>query len=211
MSAAIDYTSPPLLEISGISKHFAAKEIVRSATLSLRRGEVLCLSGPSGIGKSTLLEIMAGASLPDYGQGNITRRAKAALMFQDDALLPWLNAQDNIAYILPPELPGEEARALALRWLKRFGLEPGQYPAALSGGMRRRLSLARTFAAGRELILLDEPFAFLDGEWQDVIAEEIESHARRGAALALTSHNRSPFARVCSREIVIESSPIVIG
>lgn len=210
LSAAIDCNAPPVLEMSGIAKHFASREVVRSASLTLCRGEVVCLSGPSGIGKSTLLEIMAGASLPDYGQGSITRRAEAALMFQDDALLPWLNAQDNITYILPGSMPGETARSLARSWLSRFGLEPDSYPAAMSGGMRRRLSLARTFAAGRDFILLDEPFAFLDGEWQDVIAEEIEAHARAGAALAITSHNRSPFVRVCSREIVIESSPIVI-
>ncbi|MDR1124731.1 MAG: ATP-binding cassette domain-containing protein [Deltaproteobacteria bacterium] len=209
-SAKRDYSSPPLLEMNGISKHFADKEVVRSATLSLRRGEVLCLSGPSGIGKSTLLEVMAGAARPDYGKGYITRRAQASLMFQDDALLPWLNARDNITYILPPRLPERTARATARRWLGRFGLEEGLYPAAMSGGMRRRLSLARAFAAGREFILLDEPFAFLDGEWQAVIAEEIETHARAGAALALTSHDRSPFVRVCSREIVIERSPVVI-
>lgn len=209
-SANVDQDAPPVLEMSGISKHFANREVVRSVSLTLRRGEVVCLSGPSGIGKSTLLEVMAGASLPDYGRGSIIRRAEAALMFQDDALLPWLNALDNITYILPGNMPAETARGLALRWLGRFGLEQGSYPAAMSGGMRRRLSLARTFASGRAFILLDEPFAFLDGEWQDVIAEEIEAHARSGAALAITSHNRSPFVRVCSREIVIESSPIVI-
>lgn len=202
-----------MLELSRVSKSFAGKTVIESATLSLAAGEILCLTGPSGVGKTTLMEIMAGVTQPD--RGTVTRNADAALMFQDDVLIPWLTAEKAITYIMSSSISAQEQRERAVFWLEKFGLEPGMYPAAMSGGMRRRLSIARTFAANRRLILLDEPFAFLDGERCGLVAEEIADHAKTGCGVILTSHTTAPFedprfALLPVRCLLVEHSPVVI-
>ena len=202
-----------MLEITGAGKAFNGKAVIASATLSLKAGEILCLTGPSGVGKTTLLEIAAGVTKLD--SGTVESYVKAALMFQDDVLIPWLTAEEAITYILPASLPGREQKKHAAVLLGKFGLECGIYPAAMSGGMRRRLSIARTFAAGRRLILLDEPFAFLDDGYCRLIAEEMANHAEAGGGIVLASHTVAPlrlpvFSGIPLRIIEIKSSPVVI-
>lgn len=178
-----------MLELFNIHKSYAGQEILSGLSLALAPGEILCLTGPSGSGKSTALEIMAGLIRPD--QGKVRRNAKIALLFQDDALIPWLNAADNLAYVLPPQT------RLIPKWLERFGLSGKTYPPAMSGGMRRRLGLARAFAAEKKIILLDEPFAFLDQAWQYRVAEEIAAQVSAGTALALTAHSQDALNFPC--------------
>jgi ABC-type nitrate/sulfonate/bicarbonate transport system ATPase subunit len=201
-----------MLELSEVAKSYQGRVVVASASLKLSAGQALCLTGPSGIGKSTLLEIMAGLTKPDKGLAR--RDSPAAFMFQDEALIPWLTAAANIGYILPPERSSAaDARRIA-RWLDRFGLSGDRFPAAMSGGMRRRLSLARTLAAGRRLIILDEPFAFLDQAWQSAVAEEIMSQAEQGAAVVLASHSTLPFDlrpdRARLKVVAVERSPVIM-
>lgn len=207
-------TPEALLTVHGVTQKYGDAPVIESASFSLKPGEVLCLTGPSGVGKSTLLEIAAGVLRPDAGI--VTRGGKAALMFQDDVLIPWLNAEEAILYILPDSLDKKESQARARHWLTRFGLQGGQRPAAMSGGMRRRLSLARTFAAARPLIFLDEPFAFLDIDNQRIVAEEIAAHAAKGCGIMLTSHATDPlslsdFGQTPLRVIPVEQSPVIIS
>lgn len=201
-----------MLKLANVSKHFAKKPVVASATLSVKAGEIVCLTGPSGIGKTTLLEMMAGILLPDGGA--IERQEKPALMFQDDALIPWLTALANITYILPDN-PLSDATAVAREWLAFFDLEEGMFPADMSGGMRRRLSLARTFASGRKLFLIDEPFAFLDETWQEKVAEEIAAFSIKGSGIVLTSHTTAFLDMPCLMQVPyrifsLTKNPIVI-
>ncbi len=198
-----------MLTLENVAKSFGGVPVLESVSLAVGPGEVWCLTGPSGLGKSTLLEIMAGLLPPD--RGTVRRAAPAGFMFQDDVLLPWLKAADNLAYILPPDLDPAAAAERVAGWLDRFGLPAGQYPAALSGGMRRRLSLARTLASGRRLLILDEPFAFLDEAWQARVAEAVAAQAGAGAAVVLASHTTEPLAGFTHRHLPLGSSPIVIG
>lgn len=202
-----------MLELDGVGKSYGGKTVIESASLSLAAGEIICLTGPSGVGKTTLLEIMAGTARPD--RGTVRRSVEAALMFQDDVLIPWLTAEETIAYILPPALTHGEEKTRAAFWLEKFGLERGMHPAAMSGGMRRRLSLARTLAADRPLILLDEPFAFLDERYCRIIAGEIAAHAAVGRGVVLTSHTALPlmpphFPGPPPRFIAVERAPVII-
>ena len=206
--------SETLLDVRDITKTYGDTLIIASASFSLKAGEVLCLTGSSGIGKSTLLEIAAGVLHPD--SGTVTREGRAALMFQDDVLVPWLNAEESIMYILPSSMHKAARTTLANRWLSRFGLKGGQRPANMSGGMRRRLSLAVTFAATRPLVLLDEPFAFLDADNQRIVAEEIAAHTAAGGGVILTTHATEPLALACLKQtslrtISITETPIVIA
>ena len=137
-------------------------------------GEFVTVVGPSGCGKSTLFNIVAGLEEPDAGgalrfEGRSCHAAdllgRVSFMPQRDLLLPWRNVIDNAVLALEVEgVPRQDARAKALRMLPEFGLAgfESQYPHQLSGGMRQRVALMRTFLFERDLMLLDEPFGALD-------------------------------------------------
>ncbi len=169
-------TSPPspLLELRGLSKRFGAVQALDGFGLDVQPGEFVTVVGPSGCGKSTLFNIVAGLDEPDAGgilrfkgRGCHAKEllGQVSFMPQRDLLLPWRNVVDNA--ILANEIEGanrREARAKALSMLPEFGLTgfEKQYPHQLSGGMRQRVALMRTFLFERELMLLDEPFGALD-------------------------------------------------
>jgi len=164
----------PLIELRNVSKTFGATKALSDLEVSIRPGELVTVVGPSGCGKSTLFNILAGLEEPD--PGNILRLkgvsstasdllGKVSFMPQRDLLLPWRNVIDNA--ILALEIEGmsrPEARKLAMEMLPEFGLAgfENQYPNQLSGGMRQRVALMRTFLFKRDLMLLDEPFGALD-------------------------------------------------
>lgn len=164
----------PLLALRNISKTFGAVKALDGLGVSIAPGEFVTVVGPSGCGKSTLFNIVAGLEEPDAG-GEIEflgkpRKARDLLgqvsfMPQRDLLLPWRTIIDNS--ILAVEMEGMrriDARRTALEMLPEFGLAgfENQYPHQLSGGMRQRVALMRTFMFKRDLMLLDEPFGALD-------------------------------------------------
>ena len=126
--------------------------------------------------------------------------------FQDDVLVPWLSALDNLLLVLPPDT--ERPEALARSWLERFALDPGMRPTRMSGGMRRRLSLARAFAVNPHILLLDEPFAFLDPDWQALVAECTEVHRAAGNAVLMVSHQLGHMDGMDCRIMTVTHGPI---
>jgi NitT/TauT family transport system ATP-binding protein len=183
-----------------VAKSFGRRPAVGRASLRVRAGTALGLNGPSGLGKSTLLEIMAGLTKPDAGR--LERAVPASLMFQDGALVPWLSALENVAYVLPGDR--RQAARTAAGWLERFELTPDLRPAALSGGMRRRLGLARALCPGRELLLLDEPFAFLDQRWVEAIAQLILEEVQKGTGVVVAGHSTPPaLAQALGRRLTV--------
>ena len=166
--------SQPLLEMRDIAKTFGAIRALDGFGLAVRPGEFVTVVGPSGCGKSTLFNMAAGLEEPDAGgsivfEGRACRAAallgRVAFMPQRDLLLPWRSVIDNA--ILALEIEGtarREARARARAMVPEFGLGgfEDQYPHQLSGGMRQRVALMRTFLFERALMLLDEPFGALD-------------------------------------------------
>ncbi|MBQ9973677.1 MAG: ABC transporter ATP-binding protein [Oscillospiraceae bacterium] len=159
------------LEVCAVSRTFDDKPILRDVSLTLEEGEIVCLLGASGGGKSTLFNIISGLLAPDSGRvlldgEDITLRpGHVSYMLQKDLLLPYRTVLDNV--ILPLLLRGEkkaQARKKAEDHFAAFGLEGTQslYPAQLSGGMRQRAALLRTYLFSRQVALLDEPFSALD-------------------------------------------------
>lgn len=159
------------LEVRGVSKSFDGKEVLQDISISLHEGELVCLLGISGGGKTTLFNIISGLLMPDEGQvlldgEDITGKpGRISYMLQKDLLLPYRTIEDNVA--LPLILKGinkKEARAQASSLFSEFGLEgtQKQYPAQLSGGMRQRAALLRTYLFSQDVALLDEPFSALD-------------------------------------------------
>jgi len=174
-----------MIRLIDVRKDFGGAAALPPTSLNVRSGEGLCLSGPSGCGKTTLLEIAAGIVRPDAGRVELAAGARACA-FQDDVLVPWLSALDNVTLVLRG--PRAARDAVARRWLARFGLAPEARPPAMSGGMRRRLNLARAFAQAPRLMYLDEPFAFLDPAWQRILVDLIRDTLNGGAAVLMTTH-----------------------
>jgi ABC-type nitrate/sulfonate/bicarbonate transport system ATPase subunit len=164
-------TNNPAIEIRGLSHSFDGRPVVEGLVLSVARGEFVSIVGPSGGGKTTVLKVLAGLVVPLQGIAEVDGVSaigtfgRVAYMPQRDQLLPWRRALDNA--ILGAQIRGRnpaEARAEAQALFARFGLEGHErsWPTQLSGGMRQRLALLRTFLAGFDTLLLDEPFSALD-------------------------------------------------
>lgn len=159
------------LEVKNISKSFDEKPVLKDVSIELNRGELVCLLGVSGGGKTTLFNIISGLLSPDNGQvlldgEDITNHSgHISYMLQKDLLLPYRTIEDNAA--LPLLLKGEkkkDARKKLSPLFEQFGLEGTQkkYPSQLSGGMRQRAALLRTYMFSKDVALLDEPFSALD-------------------------------------------------
>ena len=165
------------LAAAGLAKRFQSRGgsvlALDDLDLEVADGEFVSVIGPSGCGKSTLFTILAGLDEPSRGVVSLDGHAVAAAgrlgqvgyMPQRDLLMPWRTVLDNTTLGL--EAAGRrraEARAAAMTWFDEFGLAgfEGSYPAELSGGMRQRAALLRTFLAGHDVILLDEPLGALD-------------------------------------------------
>ena len=179
-----------VLSVRDVSKSFEDEKIINHISLELQEGEIVSLLGVSGVGKTTLFNIIAGLSIPDEGSvwlegEDITGMpGKVSYMLQKDLLLPYHNILDNVA--LPLRIRGmkkKEAREKAASYFAKFGLQGTErkYPAQLSGGMRQRAALLRTYLFSEKVALLDEPFSALDmltkqsvHEWYLSIMEKIK-------------------------------------
>ena len=161
----------PALAAERITKSYDGRTILRDVSIRLEQGELVCLLGVSGAGKTTLFHTLSGLETPDGGRVLLSgedvtgRPGKISYMLQKDLLLPHKRIADNVA--LPLVLRGEKPRAAqekAAGWFAQFGLEGTEdlWPAQLSGGMRQRAALLRTFLGSQGVVLLDEPFSALD-------------------------------------------------
>ena len=169
------------IRLDNVSKVFgkigtdAAYRAVDGLNLDVRPGQMLALLGKTGCGKSTIFNMIAGLTEPSSGSVRVSGRdpfrefdsfrGKMAIVFQSDRLLPWRTAIQNVELGLEMlEVPAAERRAAAQTWLTKLGLagHENDYPHALSGGMRQRVSIARAFATNADILLCDEPFSALD-------------------------------------------------
>jgi len=160
-----------MISVDGVTHAFGDVAVLDDISLEIPDGCFAGLVGPSGCGKSTLLKVLAGLVVPDAGDAVIHDRSvlgrpgRTAYMAQRDLLLPWRRTLGNATVGAEVAgVPRQEAQRRARELLGRFGLAGFEdaWPAELSGGMRQRLALLRTFLCGRDVLLLDEPFGALD-------------------------------------------------
>ena len=160
-----------MLQAERVTKYYQAQKVIEDISLEVRKGELVCLLGVSGIGKTTLFQILSGLERPDEGAvflhgEDITGAAgRMSYMQQKDLLLPFETIIDNVSIPLTLRgTPRKAARETALPYFAEFGLEgcEHKYPAQLSGGMRQRAALLRSYLFSDQLMLLDEPFSALD-------------------------------------------------
>jgi len=172
-----------MIELSHIAKRFGDKEVFADFSHTFPGGKTTCVTGPSGSGKTTLLRIAAGLLKPDAGIVRKPAGLRASFVFQEDRLLPWASALTNITVLGVPEVDASEA-------LVQVGLggELHAMPDELSGGMLRRLAIARAIAFGGDLFFLDEPLRGLDVETAAPVLAAMKK-ALSGKTALLITHN----------------------
>ncbi|MDW7657824.1 MAG: ATP-binding cassette domain-containing protein [Bacillota bacterium] len=180
------------------------KMILKDLSLTLPGQGIVGLSGPSGCGKTTLLHTLCGLIKPDTGDLSGILSLKVAMVFQEDRLLPWLTAGDNLDLVL-------RDRSLVRLWLKRMLLteQEDQYPGQLSGGMKRRIALARALAIESDLLLLDEPFKGMDETLKETLYDWLYL-AGKNKPVILVTHDAGELADLASQVWRADGPPLNI-
>lgn len=198
------------LKIDHLTKNYNGKTVLEQFSLQLPSTGTVCLFGPSGCGKTTLLNCIAGLEPFDSGEIEGTGNGRISYLFQENRLLPWISAKDNIAAVLRGKA-GQNAEQ-AEKWLSLVGLaEAGnKRPAELSGGMRRRVALARALAYGGDLYLMDEPFQGLDAERRDEMIALLQKETA-GALKIIVTHDFEEAEMLADVIYILEGPPVRIA
>ena len=190
---------------------------VRSVSLDVAEGEFVSVVGPTGCGKSTLLNMAAGLLAPSEGEveafgaplKGLNRRA--GYMFQQDALMPWKTARNNVAVGLEARgMPRAEALAQAEDWLARVGLRAfgDRYPHQLSGGQRKRVALAQTLILDPEIVLMDEPLSALDVQTRQLMENELlEIWSAQRRSILFVTHDLEEAISLSDRVVILSAGP----
>jgi NitT/TauT family transport system ATP-binding protein len=190
---------------------------VENVNLSIAEGEFVCFVGPSGCGKSTLLNIIAGLDRPSRGEVMLNGRLVTEpgpdriMVFQDNALFPWLKVIENVQFGL--KIAGVEKQKryqISMRYLDMMQLTKfaEAYTYQLSGGMKQRVSLARALVMDPEILLMDEPFAALDSQTRDLLLVELQLiWAKTRKTILFVTHNISESVCLGDRVIVFTNRP----
>jgi ABC-type polar amino acid transport system ATPase subunit len=218
--------SPPVVEFTGVHKHFAELHVLQDINLSIRPGEVLVICGPSGSGKSTLVRCVNGLESIDAGRLKVLDvvlsegrpdlhrlRADVGMVFQHFNLYPHMTALGNItlAPVKVRRMTRAEAEDKAHALLARVGIpeKAEQHPAQLSGGQRQRLAIARALAMDPKVMLFDEPTSALDPEMIKEVLDVLTGLARDGMTMMVVTHEMGFARRVADRVAFMDQGRIV--
>lgn len=212
----------PAVSLSGIDITFQLAggnryKAVTGINLAVSAGEFVSVVGPTGCGKSTLLNAAAGLLTPSAGKVGIFGKplsglnVRAGYLFQQDALMPWKTALQNVAVALEPMgVPAAEANARARDWLGRVGLRAfvDRYPHMLSGGQRKRVSLAQMLIRNPEILLMDEPFGPLDAQTRQIMGNLLlDLWSKDRKALIFVTHDLEEAIALSDRVVVMSAGP----
>jgi len=207
------------LVVSGIGKDYLIP-VIDSVSFTVEAGEFVCLLGPNGCGKTTLLRIIGGIEPATRGTVLLDGRPVVAdqdharhvgVVFQEDRLLPWLSLRDNVALVLKPLGLDREARHdRAMAYLRLTGLEgfEGYYPGKVSGGMRQRAAIARALAVEPDVLLMDEPFGALDAQNRRIMQDEVRRiWGDTGRTIVFVTHAIEEAVAIGTTLIMLSARP----
>ena len=195
---------PPILELNSVSKSFGRAHeratILRDVDLTVQEGDFVSIIGYSGSGKSTLINLIAGLLKPSAGSARMDGKTidgpgpERGIVFQNYSLLPWLTVTENVRLAVDqlfPAMSAQERKEYTAKYVDMVKLTPAarKYPKELSGGMRQRVSVARTLAANPRVLLLDEPLSALDALTRATLQDEIADiwHKHRTTVIWITN------------------------
>ena len=212
------------ITVNDLSFRYADSDqlILRDVNMHVNEGDFVCLLGQSGCGKSTFLRLMAGLEAPSSGSICVDGQPidgtslERSVVFQDYGLFPWMSAGENIVLALRqrfPEKSKAECRDIARRALREVGLKDevfGKYPKSLSGGMKQRCAIARSFSMNPPILLMDEPFGALDAvtraRLQDMVLD-LWSHEERKKTVFFVTHDVEEALLLATRIVAFGQSP----
>jgi len=207
------------LEVAEVGKDFLIPVIDR-VSFTVEAGEFVCLLGPNGCGKTTLLRIIGGLEPPTRGRvllggepvaGSDRHHHRVGVVFQEDRLLPWLTVRKNVELVLKPVgLGPTERRETAARYLGMAGLAGFEdyYPGRVSGGMRQRAAIARALAVEPDVLLMDEPFGALDAQNRRIMQKEVRRIWREtGRTIVFVTHSIEEAVEIGTTLIMLSARP----
>jgi len=206
------------LAFEGVTKRFGETEVVRPFNLSIARGELVVFLGPSGCGKTTLMRMAGGLETPSTGRitlegvplGRPDRRR--GMVFQSYSSFPWLTVAQNVAYGMRyrRDMTAAAKAERVAHYLAVVGLSDfaDEYPVRISGGMRQRVAIARTLAAGSEILLMDEPFGALDAQRREALQVELHLLQETDAkTVVFVTHDVEEAAYLADRVVIFSARP----
>jgi NitT/TauT family transport system ATP-binding protein len=223
--SATPAASGPAIELINVSRRFLTPDgksmtAIRDFTMTVERGEFVAVVGPTGCGKSTTLNLVTGLASPSSGEVRVMGGpvdgidSRIGFVFQTDALFPWRSVIDNVvAGPLFRGAPPEEAYASARQWLARVNLagHETKYPHQLSGGMRKRVSLAQTFINGPQILLMDEPFSALDVQTRVMMHDELlRLWSQSKASVVFVTHDLEEAIALADKVYVLTAGPATV-
>jgi NitT/TauT family transport system ATP-binding protein len=215
----------PAIELVNVSRRFITPDgksmtALRNFNMTVERGEFVAVVGPTGCGKSTTLNLVTGLAKPSGGQVRVMGKPVNGIhpgigfAFQTDALFPWRSVIDNVvAGPLYRGVPKKEAYEKARHWLARVKLtgHETKFPHQLSGGMRKRVSLAQTFINEPEILLMDEPFSALDVQTRILMHDELlRLWSESGASVIFVTHDLEEAIALADKTYVLTSGPATV-
>ena len=205
---------PVKISLSHVAKAFGEKQVLKDVTLDIHEGESVVIIGGSGTGKSVTLKCLLGLVTPDAGTIKMSTQ-NIGMLFQGAALFDSLTVWENVSFVMLQQkhIDRTEAKKLAIQKLAQVGLPPNvadAYPADLSGGMKKRVGLARAIATNPEIIFFDEPTTGLDPIMSDVINNLIVDCVKKLGATALTiTHDMNSARKIADRIAMLYNGKII--
>jgi NitT/TauT family transport system ATP-binding protein len=221
----VSSSTGPAIELINVSRRFLTPDgksmtALRDFNLSVARGEFVAVVGPTGCGKSTTLNLVTGLAKPPSGEVRVMGKPVTGIdpgigfVFQTDALFPWRSVIDNVvAGPLFRGVPEAQAYASAREWLARVNLSghESKYPHQLSGGMRKRVSLAQTFINEPQILLMDEPFSALDVQTRVLMHEELlQLWSQARASVVFVTHDLEEAIALADKVYVLTAGPATV-